>query len=51
MNKSYLLAGAIAGAAGLWIASGLILSPESETELSAFEQQNKTSLKAFSMCK
>ena len=43
MNKSYLLAGAIAGAAGLWIASGLILSPESETELSAFEQaeQNK----------
>lgn len=38
MNRSYLIAGAIAGAATLWIASGMIFKAEQETELSAIEQ-------------
>ncbi len=38
MNRSYLVAGAIAGAAVLWVASGAIFSSPGEVELSAFEQ-------------
>ena len=38
MNKSYLTAALIAGAAMLWVASGAVFAPSSEPELSAFEQ-------------
>lgn len=38
MNKSYLVASAIAGVAVLWVASGTVFLPRSEAELSAFEQ-------------
>lgn len=38
MNKSYLIAGAIAAAATLWVASGAIFSSDVEAELSAAEQ-------------
>ena len=38
MNKSYLIAGAIASVAVLWIASGAVFAPARETELSAAEQ-------------
>lgn len=38
MNKSYLIAGAIAAAATLWVASGAIFSSDGEAELSAIEQ-------------
>ncbi len=38
MNKSYLIAGAIATAAVLWVASGVIFSSDTKPELSAVEQ-------------
>ncbi|MDG2321227.1 MAG: efflux RND transporter periplasmic adaptor subunit [Rhodospirillaceae bacterium] len=38
MNKSYLIAGAIASVAALWIASGAVFAPSRKTELSASEQ-------------
>lgn len=40
MNKSYLIAGAIAASATLWVASGAIFSGDKEIELSAAEQAN-----------
>lgn len=40
MNKSYLIAGAIAASATLWVASGAIFSADKEVELSAAEQAN-----------
>lgn len=40
MNKSYLIAGGIAAAAVLWVASGAIFSSGPDTELSAIEQAN-----------
>jgi membrane fusion protein, multidrug efflux system len=38
MNRSYIIAGAIAAAATLWVASGAIFTSEKEVELSAAEQ-------------
>lgn len=38
MNRSYIIAGLIAGAATLWVASGMVFSSEEELELSAAEQ-------------
>ncbi|NKB43753.1 MAG: efflux RND transporter periplasmic adaptor subunit [Alphaproteobacteria bacterium] len=38
MNKSYIIAGAIAASATLWVASGVIFTANEEVELSAAEQ-------------
>ncbi len=38
MNNSYVIAGAIAAVAILWVASGVIFSPDTESALSAVEQ-------------
>lgn len=40
MNQSYLIAGGIAAAATLWVASGVVFKSEKEIELSAIEQAN-----------
>lgn len=40
MNQSYLIAGGIAAAATLWVASGIVFKSEKEIELSAIEQAN-----------
>jgi membrane fusion protein, multidrug efflux system len=40
MNRSYLIAGGIAAAATLWVASGVVFKSEKEIELSAIEQAN-----------
>lgn len=40
MNKSYVIAGGIAAAATLWVASGVVFESEKEIELSAIEQAN-----------
>ena len=38
MNRSYVIAGAIAASAALWVASGAVFTTEKEVELSAAEQ-------------